>query len=320
MATSAVAWIDTADLSSFDVLLAPVHETYAGQMSQVWPSDGWHLDTTPESLTAGSDVDTMEVIAAWHAWLASSYAPATFETYTKAVALFFQHHPVMVGAITEDVLVQWLERYPFRSSARRTYYQAMRSFLKFAERRGMIEGDPSSFLRVPAVVEKVPRALSLEEVTRLAIAGAARHPKRGLVILLLYYTGARLTEAVNLRWTDVSSEGLLIRQGKGGKQRLVRMHPHLGETLEHLRDFSDGPFIIGRSGGTVWGWVKQAGLDAGIPHCHPHLMRSSMATAMLRRGGRPHAVKAVLGHESLRTTQRYWAVEVEDEEQALALL
>jgi integrase len=97
------------------------------------------------------------------------------------------------------------------------------------------------------------------------------------------------------------------------------MTPGLLTTLTELHDWSGTyDLVIPRTEATVWQWCRTAGKDAGIERVHPHLFRSTAATAMLRSGGRVHAVSSVLGHSSIKTTQRYLAVDEDDRKLALA--
>lgn len=265
--------------------------------------------------------DTLHVLAAWREWLEAQYAAPTIRMYWGALFRFFSHFPLPVAEIAEDHVVRFLAAYPFRSSARRTYYQALRNFFGWCERRHIIMVDPTSAIRVPAVVEKVPAALSENELERLVAAAEQRDPRRALTILLLYHTAARLNELVHLRWADIGEEELVLRTTKTGKERAIPMTPKLAAVCEGLRVyFGDRPRVVPRSPQTIWSWVRDAGRDAGIPRVHPHLLRSTAATRMLVRGARPHAVRELLGHVNLRTTQRYWAVEKDDKEQAAGLL
>lgn len=264
--------------------------------------------------------DTVCVCADWRTWLLASYAPPTVRTYWGVLWRFFAHCPKPLGEITAEDVAAFLASYPYRSAARRTYYQALRSFFGYCEQRAIILVDPTAGLRVPAVIEKVPRALSTDEVWRVAVAAYARAPIRGFFVLTLYYTAARLTEAQNLRWTDIEGDELRIRVAKGGRERVVPIGPGLAAVLDALRVLQPGEYLFPRSTQTLWKWCRDAGRQAGIERVHPHLLRSTAATRMLVKGARPHAVREMLGHQSIRTTQRYWAVERGDVSRAAGML
>lgn len=264
--------------------------------------------------------DTVAILGAWRTWLTASYAPPTVRTYWGVAWRFLAACPKPLGLVTSDDIAGYLATFPYRSASRRTYYQALRVLFRYCESRAIVLVDPTAGLRVPSVVEKVPRALSPDEVWRIAVAAHARAPIRGCFVLTLYYTAARLSEAQALRWSDIEGDHLRLRVTKGGRERVVPIGAGLEDTLAYLHTMCLGEHLFPRSGQTLWKWVRDAGRDVGIDSVHPHLLRSTAATRMLVQGARPHAVRQMLGHQSIRTTSRYWAVERRDVEVAAGML
>lgn len=261
----------------------------------------------------------MAIAAAWKVWLEASYAPSTVRTYWGTLWRFLAHSPKPLGQMEPGDVASFLASFPYRSASRRTYYQALRSFFGYCAVRQIV-ADPTAGLRVPAVVEKVPRALSSDDVWRLAVAAYSAAPMRGWFVLFLYYTAARLTEAQNVRWGDIEDGQVRFRVAKGGRERTVPVCAGLAVVLEQIRYLQAGDYLFPRSSQTLWKWCRDAGRIAGLERVHPHLLRSTAATRMLVRGARPHAVRQMLGHQSIRTTSRYWAVERQDVEHAAAML
>lgn len=265
--------------------------------------------------------DTLELLGIWKVWLESQYAPNTVRSYWGVAGAFFFRHPIQLEHVTPEHIASYLGEFPMRSSSKRTHYQGLRNLFQWAYRREVIPKDPTLMVLVPKVVEKVPRALTETEYANVLAAAYARNGRRGATLELLYHTGGRIGEILTLRWDEISDEALLLHGHKTGKDREIPMTPGLFEVLRKLHGFfGDQEFVVPRCGATVWGWCREAGREAGVARVHPHLFRSTAATRMLVRGARPHAVKDVLGHASIRTTQAYWAVEKEDKQAAVDLL
>jgi len=157
--------------------------------------------------------------------------------------------------------------------------------------------------------------LTPDELARL-VAGA-RSERDRLIILILAFTGIRRAELRGLRLADIDSrtERLIVRHGKGGKQRIVFV-PHL--VAQDVRVFAEGhgaEFIFpGRSGGpmslrNINYILTRVGRFAGVPTPNPryigvgpHLLRHSFARNWKRSGGSIESLQKMLGHASAKTT------------------
>ncbi len=202
---------------------------------------------------------------------------------------------------------------------------ATHGFLKWALLRGHVLEDLAAFV-VPPRVKTLPRILGERDVVRLLEA-----PQRGpcalrnrAVLELLYGTGLRRSELARLEVDDVDFEGevVMVRQGKGRRDRVVPLgHKAQGAVLQYLRHerprcagplflLVDGTAITAKA---VEGIVADAAARAGLgKRASPHRLRHSYATHLLKNGASLPAIKALLGHASLSSTQVYTAVDVGD--------
>lgn len=202
---------------------------------------------------------------------------------------------------------------------------SVRGFYRFLMLDRRIETNPADDLRAPRAWPALPKFLSLEEVDRL-IAQPDTATPRGLrdraLIELLYATGMRVSELVQLRLSDINLEGRhLICTGKGGKQRLIPIGSEAAAWVKrYLRDGRPpltGPrssprlFLNARGGRSLsrvglWKILKTYGRQAGLPRTlSPHVLRHSFATHLLDRGADLRALQMMLGHSDLSTTQIY---------------
>ena len=201
----------------------------------------------------------------------------------------------------------------------------IRGFYKFLARHDHLPVSPADDLEAPRAWKVLPTFLDVEDVDRLIetpdVSTAAGLRDRAL-IELLYATGLRVSELVNLRAQDLHlDEGYLTATGKGRKQRIVP----LGESAASwVRKYIEQgrPVLLGKRaarklfvnqrGGTAlsrvgfWkilkGYARKAGLTSRVS---PHVLRHSFATHLLERGADLRAIQLMLGHADLSTTQIY---------------
>jgi integrase/recombinase XerD len=200
-----------------------------------------------------------------------------------------------------------------------------RGFYRFLVVSGRRQDNPAGDLRAPRAWKTLPRFLSPEDVDKLLQAPDTSQP-RGVrdraLIELLYATGLRVSELVNLRQQDLSLEsGYLTTTGKGRKQRLVPVGDEAAAWLTRyvrearpalLKKRAAAKLFVNARGGAgltrvgFWKILKEYGKQAGVRgSLSPHVLRHSFATHLLERGADLRAIQAMLGHSDLSTTQIY---------------
>jgi len=156
------------------------------------------------------------------------------------------------------------------------------------------------------MTRKLPEVMKEEEVLKLFQYTFTPHHK--LVMMFMYYCGLRVSEAINLSTDDIDLKDstLMVKSGKGGKDRLV---PIPKPMMQAYKDFiklykPEGKiFTFGKR--SVHYMVKRQGAKIGKPTIHPHTLRHSYATHILKKTNNLKLVKDLLGHESIATTQIY---------------
>lgn len=212
---------------------------------------------------------------------------------------------------------------------------ALRTFFRWCVRREILKANPAEGIATPKRAKKLPAFLSPDQSESLMESGGAdKDPHRDLrnrvILELLYGSGLRLSEAASLelRDIDLSSRLLHIREGKGGKDRVV---PFAEVTADLLREWLEArkALLAGVKAGTCTALlvsrqgrglssrhiariVKHYARSAGLPEeISPHALRHSFATDLLTGGADLRAIQELLGHASLSTTQRYTHVDLE---------
>lgn len=211
-----------------------------------------------------------------------------------------------------------------KSSAARKL-SAVRGFISWLSSREILEYGVAAGLKGPKLPSSLPRALSYEETEKLLVEGPenGKHYQRDRLILeLLYGSGLRVSELIDLNWENIETDQRMIRVlGKGSKERLVPFGPSVKELLEDWsllsKEGTKGPLFISEKGAerltvrTVHRLVQRAALRIGIYGVSPHTLRHCFATHLLERGAPLRVVQELLGHESIAATQRYLSITAE---------
>ena len=185
------------------------------------------------------------------------------------------------------------------------------SSLRFFFKRIVDRPDIFVKLEVPKKEKKLPIVLSVQEVKDLI--NSAKNKKTRLIIKVLYSSGLRVSELVNLKPEDLDFEENIgwVRQGKGKKDRIFRIAESLSKQLQKYIDqtpenkyvFSLDQPLTTRN---IQILVKKAAKQAGIKkQTTPHTLRHSFATHLLENGANLLVIQQLLGHENLETTRIY---------------
>jgi integrase/recombinase XerD len=237
--------------------------------------------------------------------------------------------PEMVEAYVEE-LQHGAHVYAPSTVARKI--AAVKSFFHSLAEQGLISADPAARLNSPKVKKHIPKTLSPLEMERLlsAPARATGGPKAArdrALLELLYATGMRVTEVVNLRLEDVDWEnGTVNCPGKGDRRRRIPLGTSLQPLVEYLergrpnfgREDSPPTLFLNHRGQKltrqgVWLILKEAAEAAGLNgDVTPHTLRHSFAKHKLGQGEDLRRVQELLGHANLSTTQVYRQVEPDD--------
>lgn len=198
----------------------------------------------------------------------------------------------------------------------------VRGFALHLVRAGVLPADPTAAIRRPRVPARTAAALGVDDIgSALAAAGrepdAARRARDRAIVLVLFYTGLRVTELLRLDLAQLDLPGGLLRRAtrKGGGTTDVVLHPCASEALAAwLEGRGQAPsgavFPRGNTGRlsvrAVQKRLAAIGAAAGISgRLHPHALRHAHATALLRAGTPTELIRQSLNHRSLQTTQRY---------------
>lgn len=200
----------------------------------------------------------------------------------------------------------------------------VRAFYRFLFVDGWVDSDPSELLESPQIGEHLPEVLSTEEVDILEKAidlSKWEGHRNKAIIEVLFSCGLRVSELVNLKLSNLYLDEEFLRvEGKGRKERLVPISPRAIKELGYwfddrcrmdIKPGEEDYVFLNRRGAhltrtMILIMIKRLAEEAGIHKTiSPHTLRHSFATALLEGGADLRAIQAMLGHESIGTTEIY---------------
>lgn len=296
-----------------------------------------------DALTLLCAPDVQKLVAEWEAWLEKErgYSSHTLAAYQKDLRLFLEflhtHYDEVLGLnhLAEMKLVDFRSflaaqvRRGVGATSNARLVSVLKNFFHYSARFEGLKNAAIDVLKAPKIPKSLPKSIQQIDLFEVIekIASQAREPWVGVrnaaLVVLIYGTGLRISEALSLTYKDVhKADGLRII-GKGKKERIV---PLLAQVHTHIEAYAQacpytikqsGPLFVGLRGGLLQAAIIQRELKKfrelyGLPdHMSPHALRHSFATHMLEGGADLRVIQELLGHTSLSTTQRYTDVSQE---------
>ena len=276
--------------------------------------------------------------------LQRAYSANTLDAYRRDLEKLL-HYLEQTGRDVLDVQLSDLQHFAAglhdigihaRSQCR--ILSGVRSFYRFLQLDGYRDDDPTELLESPVLGEHLPEVLTAEEVD--ALENSIDHSKwegqrNHAIIEVLFSCGLRVSELVNLKLSDLYIEERYVRVlGKGSKERLVPISPQaikqldlwiMDRNLMKIKPGQEDYVFLNRRGARLTRtmiliMIKQQAKEAGIQKTiSPHTLRHSFATALLEGGADLRAIQAMLGHETIGTTEIYTHIDMSTLRQEILL-
>ena len=260
-----------------------------------------------------------------------NYSELTINGYLKDLDLFLEYLSENNIKKYNDVEYQDIRGYithlynlDYNNKTISRHVSSLRSFFKYLKVNGYINNNPCILISNPKLEKKLPKYLNFEEIERLLTVFDNYNNSIGirnsLILEMLYSTGIRVSEIINIKTNDISLGDRTIKiSGKGNKERVVYFGSRCLDLLnlylkssrselnvngiEYLFLSKTGKKISDREIRKI---VDDAAIIAGIKiKISPHVLRHTFATHMLSDGADLRSVQELLGHENLSTTQIY---------------
>lgn len=267
--------------------------------------------------------------------LERNYSPNTIEAYVHDLD-YLINFIKGEGLAIADVRLSHLETFAatihefgVSATSQARILCGVRSFFRFLVLDGVLADDPAELLESPAVGEHLPEVLTTEEVDRMEASidlSKWEGQRNRAIIEVLFSCGLRVSELVNLRFSDVSLNDKFLRiVGKGSKERLVPISDAalreiqlwlFDRNLMKVKPGEQEYVFLNRRGAhltrtMILLMIKRTAEEAGITKTvSPHTLRHSFATALLKGGANLRAIQEMLGHENIKTTQIYTHIDI----------
>ena len=262
--------------------------------------------------------------------LERNYSPNTLEAYRHDL-LLLQNYCLTEGKALLDITLDDLQHFAatlhevgIGPSSQARILSGIRSFYRFLLLDGFIENDPTELVESPHLGEHLPEVLSTAEIDQIEasidLSKWEGHRNRA-IIEVLFSCGLRVSELVTLKLSDLFlDEGYVRIFGKGSKERLVPISNRAIHELNlwfddrnhmKIKPGEEDFVFLNRRGAhltrvMIFIMLRQQAELAGIKKViSPHTLRHSFATALLEGGADLRVIQALLGHESIGTTEIY---------------
>ncbi|MCY3411943.1 MAG: tyrosine-type recombinase/integrase [Candidatus Heimdallarchaeota archaeon] len=205
---------------------------------------------------------------------------------------------------------------------------SIKAFYRYMSDNEMVENDPAKDLKYPKRPSSMPKFLEVDHIQRLF--QNTKNPTHRVILEVLYSTGMRVNELrnVNLEDLNLKERNIVIRSGKGNKDRIVLLSERATEVLANYiatareetlakaaskkplgPDSEKAVFLSNRgkriANRTIQHFISELSKDIGVKHTTPHMLRHSFASHLVMNNTNIRVVQKLLGHASLDTTQIY---------------
>ena len=253
---------------------------------------------------------------------------STLDAYEQFLARFIREIGKSVTTVTTRDLRRFLlmeERRGNKPATLASKISKLTTFFDWLQRERIIRENPMDLIDAPRIPEPPPKYLSYDELEAVREA-AAGNLLRETLVETLYSSGVRVSELVALdrRDLNLTQKRATVREGKGGKSRVVPISTRASRLLQRLLDerTDNDPWVFRSqfdrrmSVSSVQWHIAKLGEQAKLMfQLTPHQLRHSLATHLLNAGMPLDQIQLILGHSNIQTTQRYARTQLQSAEQ-----
>lgn len=243
-------------------------------------------------------------------WLRSmrrrNLSPLTIDKRASVARRLPQHAGVPLLEVTTEQIQDWLDSRDNSARSRYTDISHVAAFFRWAIRDGYTEGDPTARIDRPKLRAGIPRPIDTDDLRRAL--RMATCPEMSAMLHLAAFGGLRCAEIAGLDWCDMNGDMMLVH-GKGGKDRVIPVHPLIRSALRAMPDRRPHGPVFGLCPRKVSHAIRQHLQGCGVV-ASAHQLRHWFATTVYETSGADlRMTQELLGHSSPTTTAMYtrWA-------------
>lgn len=252
-----------------------------------------------------------------------NYSKNTINTYQNNLSILSNNINKDLLKLNSKDIEHFISSLNLESSSISNYLSSFKTFYNYYIKIGMLKENPVLLIDSPKLKKHLPTYLTIDEIDKLLnieIKDAFNARNKSL-LELLYATGLRISELINLEFKNIDLNECIIRiMGKGSKERIVPINDLAIKYLKiYVKDYryklvkkEQNNFVYLNNHGKkmtrqgVFKMIKKRTQETGIKKdVSPHTLRHSIATHMLENGADLRIIQEFLGHESIGTTQIY---------------
>lgn len=262
-----------------------------------------------------------------------NYSPKTVESYQGDIEKFYRFllkEDIKADDVDNIVIRNFLTDEIYHGVSKRSCKRricALKHFYQYLVKTGQMDTNPFNYVEPLKLDKKYPHILYQNQIEELLDANSKRKDHLAMrdqaILELLYYSGVRASELVNIKLSDINTRSRVARiLGKGNKERIVpftdncaasidkyvkECRPQLAKHNEQISIYlflnNHGDQLTTRGLEYILKNIEEkVGLNLGL---HPHLLRHTFATHLLENGADLRVIQELLGHESINATQVY---------------
>ena len=241
------------------------------------------------------------------------YKNNTLENYTSYFLTYLKYfnfrHPLSISNEEIRKFILEINKKGYSKNTINQYINVIKTYYERTNRRELL----FKYAIRPKREKRLPEVLDIKEIAKML--KLTTNIKHKTIIALLYSAGLRRSELLNMKITDIDAQRniIFVRKGKGAKDRQTILSQNLKKILEiYLSEYQPNKYLIEGATGNMYSGtsiervVKNAAIRAKInKNVTPHILRHSFATHLLENSTDIRYIQELLGHSSIKTTQKY---------------